>query len=408
MLKNIAVENFKALEKVSFNIGHVTVFIGPNGSGKSSVLQALTLLKQSRQQLAFQLNGLYLNAGEFSDIVTGGSVGRRVTFKLMVDGAMPAGLTPAGDGGPFMCTYELIMDRQGPLSHTATYVLPDERSFVATCDLQTGRGRVLPPDPFQSVEISTGSLIGVPLYVTSGDQELYHAARELRDAVNEHLQNTFTVPVDRGMNSFQYPIEGRPQAELLKAGDVANYFAYASQEDRKQLNDWVREAVDEEVDLLFRLKGGADITIESHRREDINLAHEGAGLQHALWPLAQLVAAPNSSVIGIEDPELHLHPRAQANFSRVLVDAATKKDQQIIVTTQSEHLLMGFLTQVAEGRLKPDQLLVYYFERQAGISSAEPLPVDSRGALEGGLRGFYEANFEEMEKYLDARVRGRS
>ena len=43
-LKKITIRNFKSLYDVSFEPGHVNVFIGANGSGKSSVLEAIGVL----------------------------------------------------------------------------------------------------------------------------------------------------------------------------------------------------------------------------------------------------------------------------------------------------------------------------------------------------------------------------
>ena len=48
MITNITLENFKCFRQVSINPKRLTVLIGPNGTGKSGILQALTLLRQSR------------------------------------------------------------------------------------------------------------------------------------------------------------------------------------------------------------------------------------------------------------------------------------------------------------------------------------------------------------------------
>ena len=49
MITNITLGNFKCFRQVSIDPKLVTVLIGPNGTGKSGVLQALMLLKQSRE-----------------------------------------------------------------------------------------------------------------------------------------------------------------------------------------------------------------------------------------------------------------------------------------------------------------------------------------------------------------------
>ena len=51
MISNITLENFKCFRHISVDPKLITVFIGPNGTGKSGVIQALLLLKQSRDDV---------------------------------------------------------------------------------------------------------------------------------------------------------------------------------------------------------------------------------------------------------------------------------------------------------------------------------------------------------------------
>ena len=51
LITNITLHNFKCFPHISVDPKLITVFIGPNGTGKSGVLQALLLLKQSRNNV---------------------------------------------------------------------------------------------------------------------------------------------------------------------------------------------------------------------------------------------------------------------------------------------------------------------------------------------------------------------
>ena len=51
MITNITLDNFKCFGHVNINPKLITILIGPNGTGKSGVLQALMLLKQSRDDI---------------------------------------------------------------------------------------------------------------------------------------------------------------------------------------------------------------------------------------------------------------------------------------------------------------------------------------------------------------------
>ena len=66
-------------------------------------------------------------------------------------------------------------------------------------------------------------------------------------------------------------------------------------------------------------------------------------------------------------------------------------------TTQSEHLLVAILTLVLSGRLGPGQVAIYYLSE----GRAERLEANERGQVAGGLRGLFEANEDELKRYLD-------
>ena len=62
MITNITLQNFKCFRHISVAPKLITVFIGPNGTGKSGVLQAILLLKQSRNSIdPMALNGELIN-----------------------------------------------------------------------------------------------------------------------------------------------------------------------------------------------------------------------------------------------------------------------------------------------------------------------------------------------------------
>lgn len=72
MLNSFAVKRFKSLADVSLTFAPITVFIGGNSTGKSSVLQALSVLKQSREDTGANLglapSGTSVELGSFEDI----------------------------------------------------------------------------------------------------------------------------------------------------------------------------------------------------------------------------------------------------------------------------------------------------------------------------------------------------
>ena len=140
----------------------------------------------------------------------------------------------------------------------------------------------------------------------------------------------------------------------------------------------------------------------------INIVGEGFGANALIQLLHQLITAAQGSTVLIEEPEIHLHPKAQAELAEVLAETAKAEDKQIIMTTHSEYVAGRLLTLVAEGKLTTDELAIYSFDKdKKGECFATEIEVTERGQTKGGLTGFDEATRDEMRRYADG-LRGKA
>ena len=91
---------------------------------------------------------------------------------------------------------------------------------------------------------------------------------------------------------------------------------------------------------------------------------EGFGANALIQLFHQLITADKGATVLIEEPEIHLHPKAQAELAEVLADTAKADGKQIIMTTHSEYVAGRLLTLVAENRLSTDDLAIYAFRKE--------------------------------------------
>ena len=136
---------------------------------------------------------------------------------------------------------------------------------------------------------------------------------------------------------------------------------------------------------------------------DLNLLAEGFGTNALVHLLFELVRTVPEATVLIEEPEVHLHPKAQADLASVLVEEAGSGRKQIVMTTHSEHVAGRLLTLVAEGKLSADELAIYSFEKdETGVCSASEIEVTDLGQVNGGLKSFFETDLDEMRRYVEA------
>ncbi len=254
----------------------------------------------------------------------------------------------------------------------------------------------IPPLPVSIAGLDVGQSDAVRNYVLTALQPL--AAGGLYSA----LQAFRYVSSSRHVENSIFNLGQVPSENPRTASELIDTLAY---------NDHVLQAVSDRCLQLFGYKIDKDlipdrkvslVAITGNQRH--NVVHVGAGLIQTIWIITQLELArtprptwPQQIVttVGIEEPELHLHPAAQPDIARMLVEFA--KTLTLICTTQSEHLLESILTLILEGALNPADLAVYYVDG----GKVEPMEVDDRGQIVGGLRGFFETNEEQLKRQIE-------
>lgn len=170
---------------------------------------------------------------------------------------------------------------------------------------------------------------------------------------------------------------------------------------------------------LLELTGGVmalrpnDVQIELHvsrlptvaptRLEDrVNIADVGVGVSQTLPVLVALHAARPGQLVYVEQPETHLHPRAQFALARVLASAA-KRGVCVVVETHSSILLLGVQTLVAAGSLKAGDVKLHWFQREKdGRTVIRSGDLDEAGRFGEWPQDFDDVTLKAESRFLDA------
>ena len=136
----------------------------------------------------------------------------------------------------------------------------------------------------------------------------------------------------------------------------------------------------------------------------VNIADVGFGVSQVLPVLVALLTAKPNQLVYIEQPELHLHPRAQHALARVMADAITTRNINLVIETHSAILIRGVQTLVAQRKMAPDLVSLNWFTQnpdtgQADISSAT---LDEYGAFGDWPEDFDAVALDADRLYLDA------
>jgi predicted ATPase len=333
-ISRVRLKNFKSIAECDVRLGPLTMLVGPNGSGKSNFLQALALLGRAVNTTPYEaINGL----GGLGEIV------RRVpepadSFSIDVEAVFSWGsgseLSVAEYG------FEIgFADRRGPRPIEVIRESCVVRSGGQMWSFSAERGsvqlgqRALPPPDIESdrlyLPVAASRAPYNPLHVGLASMQFYNLALEsLRE---------LTIP--------------SPGAILERKGEFLGDTLGALDEVRPDLKQRVdsylsavvpgiagvdRDEAGRYVTVVFRAVPGADGEETEFGPEAVSDGTiRAAGVLVALFQLA--ATSGRIPLVGIEEPELALHPAAAG----VLFDALTEASEhvQVLVTTQSPDLL---------------------------------------------------------------------
>ena len=157
-------------------------------------------------------------------------------------------------------------------------------------------------------------------------------------------------------------------------GELSANVLYYNARFRREVNYWFTE---DKFDIPYELNviklgeeslAGEHITIAlTDKRTDtqVTLADVGYGINQILPVIIEGVASQEGAILCVEQPEIHLHPRLQANIADLMIDTIADengKRKQWIVETHSELLILRLQRRIREGKISPDDVSVLYVD----------------------------------------------
>lgn len=133
-----------------------------------------------------------------------------------------------------------------------------------------------------------------------------------------------------------------------------------------------------EYEVLVRTPGA---------RNPVNITDVGFGISQFLPVLVQCYYAPHGSVILIEQPEIHLHPSAQAWLADMFIDVSQSWESgrarkvQLIIESHSEHFLRRLQRRIAERDFERADVAAYFCRQGPHGAQLEALDVDIFGNI---------------------------
>lgn len=415
-IKSISVQGFKSIfERCAISIRPLTILAGANSSGKSSLMQALLLLKQTMESPydvgPLLLNGPNVKFTSANQLVSSFSPDTHRSFNV-------AFAIESGDSVEI--EFEQQPNNQGFRINRCTYVR-NKQEITLQLDMThdeivQAQGDKIKKDFGFSENWTSDFHLSVQrdkcflgVGIRPEGEQRWLLAVPASEELPWQLRHCIHIP---GLRASPQRTYVRTAVQSAYPGTFDQYVASIImhwQDVRSSnldlLRNWLLQlgltghiqatALDDtQVELrVGRIPKKGRVT----RKDTVSIADVGFGVSQVLPVLVSLLAAVKGQLVYIEQPELHLHPRAQVELAHIL-SAAIKRGVRVIIETHSSILLRAIQLQVLKGELKATDVKLHWFTRNqaTGITEITSSDMNDRGEL-----GDWPVDFEDVALSLE-------
>lgn len=363
MIQKLQLQNFKCFQQLkSFEFEKLNLLTGINGRGKSSLLQALLVLSQSIQKNGdirkLIINSELIDLGNFDDIKNSETPrNENISFSFQIDG--------------YSAQAKFTEDNNNQLQATLVNLTID-RPGCETIFLEL----------FKKIHFVSADRLGPVKYVDKTDlPEFIHVGPRGEHTINI-LANSINLPI---VNDILY--RGEDAKSVIR--QTAEWLSYILDGGKIDI-----KGKDKDSSVIYMLLNNKN---NAYAYKPMNV---GFGYSYILPLIVTGLIAQSGEIIIIENPEAHLHPRAQSRIAEFLAKVASC-GIQVFVESHSEHILNGFRISA----LRPDiainnkELAIQYFNENF---DSERLQMDEKGKIANWPTGFFdqqELDLTDIFKY---------
>jgi len=452
MLTKIELTNFKCFQETAvFPLGKITLLTGINGCGKSTLLQSLLLMRQSiaynENTAQILVNGECISLNSFKDIRnTNVSKDEDIILKYFFEKtfSVDANLFINGDI-EYLLSEKLDDDMVGKISkielsariqpldknqnnisyydihtvyqfkpkslHKFDYDFTYRVEDISIVDEKENKNPPIEGETNLKYLTPIPDLTLIPnLTLNLAQMDFIEASYALKSSLNfgrihyisadrigpqeYYLKSTLTrFPNVGARGQFTVNLLYKKKDELvhenLCLGQDAKTLATQTEEWMSQILNGAKVEIPSSESNILEL-----LLNTSASKDRFRSANVGYGYHCILPIVVSGLIAKEGEILIVENPEAHLHPRAQSQLAKFLA-IVSSCGVQVLVESHSDHILNGLRIAVLDDIITADELSVLYFQRNQE-QPVVPIPVQPNGAIEEWPEGF----FDQMDKDL--------
>ena len=417
-MKTLYLDNYKGFVNSYIPFYDVNFFVGENSTGKTAILNLLDLLSSPRFWIVPEFNTDVIELGYFDEIVNSYSKDRSY-FTIGIEGKEKKGKNSKRyfwmkfkrrNALPLLSEYMSIIEDKSVLvslnGKSIKYQLRDfqgesfQEWVEARSTFTTPKKRI--SQPFTNIPFAI--IRGLVLSEIKGNPELdkpsealfgptfnnnFYSLAPIRARAQrsyEAFRQNFSREGDHIPNVLREIYSHRDKNEDSKFEEALTNFGKES-----GLFDSIS------IDAYGKSKGSPFTINVLYNSLRLNITNVGYGVSQVMPLLVEIITSKGDT-FSIQQPEVHLHPRAQAAFGELLYTSAVENKNKFFVETHSEYTINRFRYKLNKSTEKATiKSQVLFFERTETGTHATSLEFNEMGQHIGELPDAYSKFFIDEE-----------
>lgn len=418
----------------------MTVLVGENSTGKSTVLAVAHLAARlASGDLDLDFNEPPFLMGAYDQIVSSPPRETRFTIGGIFDVGKRQRATVWGEfvkesGHPQISRWcmkceslEVVYEfgkRRGAVHRAASLILRSKDTYAEVGELRLDIDPMFRPNQFLPIihvvrEWSRGGFLK-----TEGDLPAEKDFKELQRIWNKVIQaaGSPTFPFSPMRTSPKRTYDSMKGGRNPEGSHVPMVLASLSRGANRAKWDFLRDEIASfgEASGLFRSVSirslGDDdetdpfqLTIQISDRVSFNLADVGYGVSQVLPIVVDCIDGVVGSSYLLQQPEVHLHPRAQAQLATFLAFLARERNKRFVIETHSDYFVDRLRMDVRDGTgLNANEVRIVFLERQGDEVIVHPMAIDPKGDFVGRPDCYRQFFMEEEMRFLNVKSPSQS
>lgn len=459
----ITINNFKAITSpLTVDLNGINIIAGQNSGGKSSVIQSLLFLKQNIEDRiendTLKFNAPYLSLGKFSDVVSKNVNNGALDFTIHIDANDIKELYPrlnkSGDiqsvdyhvsfvsvqqqyKRNILYIDKILIKVNG--AEAACFSRTKSNNFKANCLAKylhffddVKRLDNLPVEFKTKIDVGDILLDARPVMQFNNNPIMLRIIGGVSSLVRKKFQNIHYIGPLRESPKNYYYFEDSGSSQVGITGEFTPQFLAKNYNREckyyKVTNDGKLSESPQESNIFSATKYwlcdhfnlGSDLTLDNdsngvlyqinvatnREQKKASINNVGFGVSQILPIIVQGMAMKEGSLIILEQPEIHLHPTAQAKLFDFF-NSLHKNNKSVLVETHSDHLVTRLRRRVAESEdelEKSINLIFVEFDQKNCSTIYKPLSMDELGNFSSWPKGFFDQYDQDIRAILQAQI----